>query len=59
MSSSLCCARECSLTEVRSTDKYEDTRRQWGGGIRGNKSTQMLRKRAKATGLSVANVGKL
>jgi large subunit ribosomal protein L7Ae len=44
-----------------SADKYEDQRRQWGGGIRGNKSTQMLRKRAKAAGqtVNVAALGKL
>ena len=44
-----------------STDKYDEQRRQWGGGIRGAKSTQMLRKRAKAAGqtLSVANAQKL
>lgn len=35
-----------------SSDKYEDQRRQWGGGIRGYKSTQMFRKRAKAAGLN-------
>ncbi|KAI6044011.1 ribosomal protein L4 [Pisolithus marmoratus] len=35
------------------TDKYEEQRRQWGGGLRGNKSTQMLRKRAKAAGRDV------
>jgi large subunit ribosomal protein L7Ae len=33
-------------------DKYEDARRQWGGGIRGNKSIAKLRKRAKAAGVS-------
>ncbi|PCH39694.1 L30e-like protein [Wolfiporia cocos MD-104 SS10] len=33
-----------------STDKHEEHCRQWGGGVRGNKSTQMLRKRAKAAG---------
>ena len=44
-----------------SADKYEDQRRQWGGGLRGNKSTQMLRKRAKAAGqnVSAASLGKL
>lgn len=43
------------------SDKYEEQRRQWGGGLRGNKSTQMLRKRAKAAGTSVAaaTIGKL
>ena len=49
------------LTSIFSTDKYEEQRRQWGGGIRGAKSTQMLRKRAKAAGqtLSIANASKL
>jgi large subunit ribosomal protein L7Ae len=44
-----------------STDKYEEQRRHWGGGVRGNKSTQMLRKRAKAAGQDVksAHLGKL
>ena len=44
-----------------SSDKYEEQRRQWGGGIRGNKSTAMLRKRAKAAGhsTSAAALGKL
>lgn len=44
-----------------STDKYDETRRQWGGGVRGNKSTQMMRKRAKAAGQSTtaASLGKL
>jgi large subunit ribosomal protein L7Ae len=44
-----------------SSDKYEEQRRVWGGGIRGNKSTQMLRKRAKAAGqnISAASIGKL
>jgi len=43
------------------TDKYEEQRRVWGGGIRGNKSTHMLRKRAKAAGqtLSAASFSKL
>ena len=36
----------------RSSDKYEEQRRHWGGGIRGYKSTQMFRKRAKAAGLN-------
>jgi len=33
-------------------DKYEDARRHWGGGIRGNKSIAKLRKRAKAAGVN-------
>jgi len=46
---------------VNSSDKYEEQRRVWGGGLRGNKSTQMLRKRAKAAGQSTtaASLGKL
>ncbi|KAF9527871.1 60S ribosomal protein L8 [Crepidotus variabilis] len=39
-----------SAAKANFTDKYDEQRRQWGGGIRGNKSTQMLRKRAKAAG---------
>jgi len=50
-----------SAAKANFSDKYEDQRRQWGGGLRGNKSTQMLRKRAKATGQTVnaASLGKL
>lgn len=50
-----------SAAKANFTDKYEEQRRQWGGGIRGNKSAQMLRKRAKAAGqtLSAANAAKL
>jgi len=40
-------------------DKYETTRREWGGGLRGNKSSEVQRKRAKASGQSTANVHKL
>ncbi|KIJ15910.1 hypothetical protein PAXINDRAFT_11484 [Paxillus involutus ATCC 200175] len=50
-----------SAAKANFTDKYEEQRRQWGGGLRGNKSTQMLRKRAKAAGqnASAASLGKL
>ncbi|CDO70202.1 hypothetical protein BN946_scf184942.g2 [Trametes cinnabarina] len=50
-----------SAAKANFTDKYEEQRRQWGGGIRGAKSAQMLRKRAKAAGqsISVANAQKL
>lgn len=43
------------LTDVWlfSSDKYEEQRRVWGGGIRGNKSADMLRKRAKAAGQTI------
>lgn len=39
-----------SAAKANFNDKYEEQRRQWGGGIRGYKSTQMMRKRAKAAG---------
>ncbi|KAH7887026.1 ribosomal protein L4 [Phlebopus sp. FC_14] len=50
-----------SAAKANFSDKYEEQRRQWGGGIRGNKSTQMLRKRAKAAGqnANAASIGKL
>jgi large subunit ribosomal protein L7Ae len=50
-----------SASKANFSDKYEEQRRQWGGGMRGNKSTQMLRKRAKAAGQStnIANFNKL
>lgn len=38
------------------SDKYEDIRRTWGGGERGNKSASMMRKRAKAAGQDVKEV---
>jgi large subunit ribosomal protein L7Ae len=49
------------FSPFHSSDKYEETRRQWGGGIRGNKSVQMLRKRAKAAGTNInaAHITKL
>ncbi|THV08253.1 60S ribosomal protein L7A variant 1 [Dendrothele bispora CBS 962.96] len=43
-----------SAAKANFSDKYEEHRRQWGGGVRGNKSTQMLRKRAKAAGQNPA-----
>ncbi|THU98087.1 L30e-like protein [Dendrothele bispora CBS 962.96] len=42
-----------SAAKANFTDKYEEHRRQWGGGIRGNKSSQMVRKRAKAAGAPI------
>uniref|UniRef100_A0A8H7YBI5 60S ribosomal protein L8 n=1 Tax=Psilocybe cubensis TaxID=181762 RepID=A0A8H7YBI5_PSICU len=50
-----------SAAKANFTDKYDEQRRQWGGGVRGNKSTQMLRKRAKAAGqtITAATAGKL
>jgi large subunit ribosomal protein L7Ae len=50
-----------SAAKANFSDKYDEHRRQWGGGIRGNKSTQMMRKRAKASGQNInpATFGKL
>ncbi|KAF8055782.1 L30e-like protein [Lyophyllum atratum] len=50
-----------SAAKANFNDKYEDHRRQWGGGLRGNKSKDMLRKRAKESGqsISVASIQKL
>jgi len=50
-----------SAAKANFSDKYEEQRRVWGGGLRGNKSTQMLRKRAKASGIAIsaASIGKL
>ncbi|KAI0696598.1 50S ribosomal protein L30e-like protein [Cytidiella melzeri] len=39
-----------SAAKANFSDKFDEHRRVWGGGIRGNKSSQMLRKRAKAAG---------
>ncbi len=41
-----------------SSDKFEDARRHWGGGKRGNKSTEKMNKRAKALGMTIAGIGK-
>ncbi|KAF7981560.1 hypothetical protein HWV62_33171 [Athelia sp. TMB] len=46
-----------SAAKANFTDKFEDHRRQWGGGLRGNKSTQKLRKRAKAAGQNANAAG--
>ncbi|KAG6830272.1 60S ribosomal protein L8 [Tricholoma furcatifolium] len=43
-----------SAAKANFSDKYEEQRRQWGGGLRGNKSTAKLRKRAKAAGQTVS-----
>jgi large subunit ribosomal protein L7Ae len=42
-----------SAAKANFSDKYEEQRRVWVGGIRGNKSADMLRKRAKAAGQTI------
>jgi len=39
-----------SAAKANYLDKFDEARRHWGGGTRGNKSKEMLRKRAKAAG---------
>ncbi|KAK0546438.1 60S ribosomal protein L8 [Tilletia horrida] len=39
-----------SAAKANYLDKFEDARRHWGGGLRGNKSSAMLRKRAAKPG---------
>ena len=45
-----------SAAKANYLDKYDVARRHWGGGIRGNKSVEKLRKRARAAGHSPATV---
>ncbi|KZS86882.1 ribosomal protein L4 [Sistotremastrum niveocremeum HHB9708] len=42
-----------SAAKANFSDKYEEQRRVWGGGIRGNKSAEKLRRRAKAAGNTI------
>jgi large subunit ribosomal protein L7Ae len=42
-----------SAVKTNFKEKFEDTRRQWGGGIMGFKSTKMMEKRAKAAAREV------
>ncbi|KAG8936840.1 60S ribosomal protein L8B [Tulasnella sp. 418] len=42
-----------SAAKANFTDKYEEQRRHWGGGIRGNKSSQKMRLREKAAGRNI------
>ncbi|KNZ52843.1 large subunit ribosomal protein L7Ae [Puccinia sorghi] len=51
-------AKLISAVKINFLEKYEDAKRHWGGGIRGNKSFAMLQKRAKAAGQSAASVSK-
>jgi large subunit ribosomal protein L7Ae len=43
-----------SAAKANFTDKYDEQRRVWGGGLRGAKSANMLRKRAKAAGKPIS-----
>ncbi|CED83356.1 l30e-like protein [Phaffia rhodozyma] len=45
-----------SAAKANFTDKYEEARRQWGGGLRGNKSIAKLQKRAKNAGKDIKTV---
>jgi len=42
-----------SAAKANFTDKYEEQRKHWGGGLRGNKSAEMMRRRAKAAGNAI------
>ncbi|UZJ57318.1 hypothetical protein CBS101457_006638 [Exobasidium rhododendri] len=42
-----------SAAKANYLEKYEDSRRHWGGGVRGNKSEAKLAKRAKASGVAI------
>jgi large subunit ribosomal protein L7Ae len=48
-----------SAAKANFADKYEEQRKHWGGGSRGNKSTEKLRRRAKAAGTTIAAAAKL
>lgn len=45
-----------SAAKANYLDKFEESRRHWGGGVRGNKSTAKMAKRAKAAGTTMAAV---
>jgi large subunit ribosomal protein L7Ae len=45
-----------SAAKANYLEKSEESRRAWGGGIRGNKSIAKLRKRAKALGQDAKKV---
>jgi len=47
-------AKLVSAAKANFNDKYDSHRREWGGGLRGNKSMSKMTKRAKAAGTTVA-----
>lgn len=52
-------AKLVSAAKANFGDKYEQHRREWGGGKRGNKSAARMTKRAKAAGTTVAALEKI
>jgi len=51
-------AKLVEASKANYLEKYEDQKRHWGGGVRGNKSIAKLQKRAKAAGQNAGNVSK-
>ncbi|KAI5480958.1 hypothetical protein MNV49_006768 [Pseudohyphozyma bogoriensis] len=51
-------AKLVSAIKANYTDKHEEARKHWGGGVRGTKSIAKLEARAKAAGQNPANVSK-
>ncbi|KIO32282.1 hypothetical protein M407DRAFT_112297 [Tulasnella calospora MUT 4182] len=45
-----------SAAKANFTDKYDDHRRRWGGGVKSQRSTQKLAKRARLAGTTLAAV---
>lgn len=50
-------AKLVSAAKANFIEKYEQHRREWGGGERGNKSKALLARRAKAAGMIVSYMG--
>jgi large subunit ribosomal protein L7Ae len=51
-------AKLVSAAKANFSDKYESHRREWGGGLRGNKSKAKLARRAKAAGALLFSLAK-
>jgi len=49
-------AKLVSAAKANFGDKYEEHRRHWGGGLRGNKSAAKMTRKAKAAGTTVADL---
>jgi large subunit ribosomal protein L7Ae len=52
-------AKLVSAAKANFADKFDQHRREWGGGVRGNKSQAKMVRRAKAAGTSVAALEKI